>query len=112
MYYTVERPDRPAAEVAAAHDDAPSRTLLGSASTFTARLLESAKARAELLQSQAQVTMAAASERIRGKSDPTLAPEADQAELSAGGQEAGAAQSAPHKSASALASTVMAAAAE
>ncbi|GFH17292.1 hypothetical protein HaLaN_13898, partial [Haematococcus lacustris] len=66
MSYTVERPDRPAAEVAAAHDDAPSRTLLGSASTFTARLLESAKARAELLQSQAQVTMAAASERIRG----------------------------------------------
>ncbi|KAJ9504831.1 hypothetical protein QJQ45_030548 [Haematococcus lacustris] len=112
MSYTVERPDRPAAEVAAAHDDAPSRTLLGSASTFTARLLESAKARAELLQSQAQVTMAAASERIRGKSDPTLAPEADQAEISAGGQEAGAAQSAPHKSASALASTVMAAAAD
>ncbi|KAJ9529506.1 hypothetical protein QJQ45_013858 [Haematococcus lacustris] len=112
MSHTVERPDRPAAEVAAAHDDAPSRTLLGSASTFTARLLESAKARAELLQSQAQVTMAAASERIRGKSDPTLAPEADQAEISAGGQEAGAAQSAPHKSASALASTVMAAAAD
>ncbi|KAL6761926.1 Rho GTPase activation protein [Haematococcus lacustris] len=112
MSYTVERPDRPAAEVAAAHDDAPSRTLLGSASTFTARLLESAKARAELLQSQAQVTMAAASERIRGKSDTTLAPEADQAEISAGGQEAGAAQSAPHKSASALASTVMAAAAD